>query len=221
MHYDFTFMHSKYELSALYSYLMEIKRHNRELVETLPPELEAVLKAAHATNDEVEISIAHQLVDETREYVLPRLFMNTAVVAVYSTLEFCISDLCKTFHMKNPSTLRFSDLRSSDLIDQCKIYFTKVAGLKQFASPADTENLHALRLVRNAVVHRSGKLEFLDPRLVQSLKTLEDSGKGISTTYHDNSLLVTEPFLDRSHQSVRDTIEKLMDELLPFMRHSV
>lgn len=210
MKIDFTFLHSNYELSAIDEYLAEIRRHRNDILSTFPPSYQERLTKASESQNPYELDIELQLVNESANNILPRLYLNTATVALYSTFEFCIIDITRAFQTKRPDRLKFTDLRSSNLVSQCITYFTKVVELDHFASEPDIQQLQLLRKLRNCIVHSSGKLEFVKASDRAHFETLKENGKGLTLTDWDDSIIVEEHLLMTLHAVVNRVVRDLI-----------
>jgi hypothetical protein len=87
----------------------------------------------------------------------PNLQRRSALITVYGAFEFELTRLCLLFQNEKHLSISVSDLSGSG-ITQAANYLEKVAELKTLGGSHQWQTVDNIRIVRNMIVHRNGRL---------------------------------------------------------------
>jgi hypothetical protein len=87
----------------------------------------------------------------------PNLQRRSALITVYGSFEFELTRLCALFQTEKRLSIGASDL-SGRGITQAANYLEKVAELKTLGGSRQWQTVDHIRIVRNMIVHRNGRL---------------------------------------------------------------
>jgi hypothetical protein len=102
----------------------------------------------------------------------PNLQRRSVLMTVYSSFESELVELCALFQVEKRLTIAVSDL-SGQGIFQAQNYLEKVARLDVHRGSAEWAKVNHLRIIRNMIVHREGKLlDSTDERFKKEMKAI-------------------------------------------------
>jgi len=111
------------------------------------------------------IITSHHGVDDTLyhldtifENFFPDLQRRSALITLFSFLEFQLDDLCKRYAEEKNFVISFTDLKGSG-IDRSTLYLEKVVGLPLDKESAIWMEIKNIQSARNVIVHNNGKLK--------------------------------------------------------------
>jgi hypothetical protein len=188
----------------------------QEYIDTIERSLVDQKKEFEKQVDRQAAEIDEDIRDEFYEYhsdehwrlsdVFPSMLRSTVFVASYSLLENHLVDICEREHSKQK--LGKAPKLKSGIIFKARDYLVDVAGIKLPDSTPAWDNICAYNKLRNAIVHKSGKL---DDELKKELEDFLKASPGISLD-QNNALQFTEEFCPEVIKNMKDFFFK---ELIP------
>jgi hypothetical protein len=91
------------------------------------------------------------------QHYFPSLQRRSAFMTVWGFFEHELNKLCSLYQREKRFTLELSDM-NGDGVDRSTKYLAKVAGLDVHYDSREWQTIQRLRMLRNAIAHKDGKL---------------------------------------------------------------
>lgn len=153
----------RFESELLRTYAQNIEGQIKESIDKYHKEKEVVID--EIDGEFANITEFHQGLDGSTydlgsvfEEYFPNLQRRSALITLFSFLEFQLDELCKLFQGDQKFSISLSDLKDKG-IDRSYSYLTKVVGLNIDKSSAIWNELKRIQGLRNVIVHNDGRMK--------------------------------------------------------------
>lgn len=201
---DLRFLDSEYPLTAL-GYLIEkvdqqmpsiIQQEVRRIEENYRDETKNDLEKAS------DIFMLDTFVDED----FPRFFYGSMLVTLYGIYEAATTDAMQHIQGQKGHSKDIRDVPGANYLSKVKKYFSTELGL--VFEKESWNRLEMLRILRNALTHANGRLEFLKRRIRCRIENMAKQKIGVSIS--SGNIIISKDFLMESHVSVSKSVRALV-----------
>lgn len=204
---DFRLLDISLEIYALQDHFELIKKQIPQLIEVEKSVLKKYRQKENLNPEDPEWDIPRQEFDEKVEFLLPRFFWGPFVVSLYAVYETAITEIAKKIQTGLGCKIALNDIRG-DLLERANKYYKNILNFELCNNNTTWQRIKMLSEIRNAIAHVNGRLEMLNSKTQQKIKSWEDQKIGIST-YH-GYLIVDERFSKETYGEIRFTLEDLV-----------
>ena len=202
---DFWGLDIKAELDWLESYLEILKAHLSELHDHPP---DSVLVELNDPDPDVHDS-GWQVWHHVHSEIAPRLSRGAFIVMLYAAYEAAVVGLAKDMALRRLGTrLELSDIAGSTFLDRARKYFDHVLGITLCPRDGEWSTIGELARVRHLFAHANGRLQNLNKRSENMLRTLEERGDAAQSA---GSLIILAPYAHRALGAVDASLRSLIE----------
>ena len=198
---DFRLYKVPMELHALESHLRLIERHIERGQQEMPTELEN--QTRELSLDESDWALLSQDLHFLYHFVQPRLLRCTFLAALFAVYESAVTEVAVLIRRKQAGqTNTVKSRRNRNFLDWANKYYKECLNFELSKNDNRWERLRLLSDLRNAIVHRNGRLDMVRKRD----KILKN--EGVCSEY--GFLVVDQDFVKQTFSLVKDEIEDLV-----------
>lgn len=210
--------HIGFELLVLRAYVKAVEeqiknsanwKEKAEVVETIEIPEEGIYHETSMVDGLDDTTYSFETIFD--EY-FPQLQRQSALIVLYSFLERELDHLCELCCKSTGATLRAKDLcKNGSEIARYHLYLEKVIGLNISRDDGKWQAIdHAIRIVRNQIVHKDGRVPEQDSKDCKKLETHVNQLKGRDLISIDgNSIVLSVGYLEY----VLDAFDKFFETL--------
>jgi hypothetical protein len=194
---DFRFLEDEIQFFALEDMLGISEQSLQSAIEKERARFEAMLRKYRTEADDPERQDIQRQLDDMIENVLPRHFRNAFVVSLYASVETGILDVAKYIQEKRGITKDIYKQCGRDMsfLQKARRYFSNEIHFPLLINARVFALLNILRVLRNAIVHSTARIDIRLPRDRQFIRALLRTDYGISVD--DGYIILSFGFLQK------------------------
>ena len=209
MKVDFRFAEVFYELWALEEILEVIREDSESLKQRIVDRKDPEIDRSLLLGDRGDYELVTQELSELVERILPRHLSSPFVVSTWGVFESSVGLTADLVRKAMGLRLKLKDIRGG-FLERARQYYADVLDRPLVLEEAEWADLRDLYLVRNAMAHTNGNIEFINQDVLQGITEL--AGRTTEIVIHNRHVTVTDGYLSNSLSLVKCCIEKLVQD---------
>jgi len=207
---DFRFFESKYELSQVQELINIVENQISEKEHEYKQNYEQAIKSLSEEERDIERQKYYYFIDE----FLPRFFRNPIILILWALIETVLIELTNEIRTKEKIKLKLSDIRGDNFIDRVIKYSHHILKYDLFNDGKFKQSIDELRILRNAIAHSNGRIEFIknikDKRKINKLC----NSKSLGIENVQGNIVISKQYLYDSNIIIQDFLKSKISELL-------
>jgi len=184
---DFRLLIVSLEIEALQDNLNLIKKQMQSLREENQSKFDEYCRVNKLTPNDPEWYEAMQRFYDNVEFIVPRFFIGSFIVSVYSVFETSVTEIAKKIQNTQRQYISLNDLKGN-FLERAKKYFDHILHFKYYSDDNIKVTVEMLADLRNAIAHANGRLEMLTKESRKNIEKWKRKENGI-TFYYDYLLI--------------------------------
>jgi len=190
----------KYHLDLLEKQIKNIQAYDRL-------SLENRIKKLGLVPDDADWQLAHNALEDTTEFFIPRIFRASFIISLYAVYESAVTEIAELIRKKKGIEISINDLRN-DFLNRADKYFKDVLHFQLCPDKRAGQRINVLSVIRNAVAHANGRIGMLKPGQKRKITNYEKQNIGISSL--NDFLVIEEAFLRETLSLVDASLNDLV-----------
>ena len=206
--FDFRLIDVSLELFALEDHLELIEKQMESLQKSERDILDTLIRKEKLSPEDFEWHEAIHNYDLRFDFLLPRAFRGSFLVALYAVYESSVTEIARLIQTSKGQSIALGDLRG-DFLDRSKKYFKNILQFDLCNDNKVWQRIRMLAEIRNAIAHVNGRLEMLNTGSRGKIRNWEKQGVGIEN--YNGYLVVNAGFTKEIFDLVRSSLEELVE----------
>lgn len=201
---DLRFLESEYPLTAIGNLIEAVDQQMPSIIQQEVRRIEE--KYRDETKNDPEKASDIFMLDTFVDEDFPRFFYGSMLVTLYGIFEAATMDAMQHIQGQKGHSKDIRDVPGDNYLSKVKKYFSTEL---EFVFEEESWNrLEMLRILRNALAHANGRLEFLKRRIRCRIENMAKQKIGVSIS--SGNIIISKDFLMESHVSVSKSVRALV-----------
>lgn len=165
-------------------------------------------------SDEFAADNYGRALDSFIEVSIPRFYYCPMLVILYAICEAAITEIAGIIQAEKRLKLGLDEIKGG-FTKRAKRYYEKVLGFEIFVRNDHWKRFKELELIRHAIAHANGRLDFVDTKNRNKIIRLSKRQAGVET--HTDYVIVSQDYLSETasiiHDAMHDLIIRAMQEV--------
>jgi hypothetical protein len=178
--YDFRLLYVHSEIYALEDHLKLIEDQMSYIHRDESIRVENIIHSKGLSSDDPEW---HNLLDEYSErveFLVPRLFRGSFLVALYAVYETSVTEIANLMQKKQSLGISIMDLKGN-FLDRAKQYYRHILKFDLYIEKTAWDHIKMLGELRNTFAHVNGRIDMLNQKSKKTIKGWAQQKHGITT----------------------------------------
>lgn len=206
--YDFQLLEVSSELYALEDHLKLIEDQMMHIQKNERHRLDSYIHTNKLSYDDFEWQYSTYEVTNRIEFLLPRIFRGSFLVALYAVYESAVIEIAGLIQRKQFQGISIKDLKGN-FLEQAKEYYKHILKFELYIENEAWQRVKMLSELRNAFAHANGRIEMLNQKSKNIIKSWERQKAGITT--YSGYIVCDAKIVSDIFQAVRVSLEDLVD----------
>jgi hypothetical protein len=196
------------EICLLEEYLELLERQIDQISKSERLRLDAHIEKERISPDEPEWHSAMQDYHHRVDFVLPRLFRGPFLAPLYAVYESGVTEIARLIQEKQKQPISLDDLKG-DFLERAIKYYKHLLNFPLCADDKAWQRIKVLAVLRNAMAHANGRIEMLNYKAMENVRSYERRGIGVSI--HSGYVVFDRRFLEETFALTRTALDDIVE----------